>query len=109
MQMNDLIKQCRYYKGEEECPKSIKEKGMSSMWFYEQIWVEREELRDEREFNTLEYIRAGLKVFNADDGTPLTLKSLLFNRCTHWSGGYGIESDSRNFKDWYLKNYLMFQ
>ncbi|HZK96502.1 MAG TPA: hypothetical protein VFC67_20035 [Prolixibacteraceae bacterium] len=107
--MNDLIKQCRYYKEEVECPESIKEKGMSTIWYYEQIWVEREELRDEGHFNIIEYIRAGLKDFNTDDGTPLTLKSLLYNRYTHWSGGYGIESDTRNFKDWYLNNYIKFQ
>lgn len=106
MSMNDLIKYCRYYKGEKECPESINEKGKSNIWFYEQIWVEREDLRDENEYNTLEYIRAGLKDFNVDDGSPLTLKALLFNRHTHWCGGYGLESDTKNFKEWYINNYL---
>ena len=103
--MNELIQQCRYYQGEEQCPKSIEKKGISNIWFYEQLWVEREELRDENGYNALGYISDGLEDFNQDDVTPITLKALLYNRHTHWCGGYGIESDTKSFKKWYEENY----
>lgn len=102
--MNELIQQCRYYKGENECPKSIEEKGMATIWFYEQIWVEREELRDENGYNALGYFSDGLKDFNRNDGTPMTLKALLFNRYSHWSGGY--ENLAEGFKKWHERNYI---
>lgn len=100
--MKALIKQCLYYKGEKECPKSIDEIGMGNIWNYEQMWVEREELRDENKL--AEYIRAGLKDFNADDGTHITMKALLFNRYEHWSGGYG--NTAENFREWYKGYYI---
>ena len=106
MLQNELIKYCRYYKGEKKCPESIVKKEMSNIWYYEQLWVEREEFRDETTFNTVEYVHYGMKDFNADDGTPLTLKALLFNRHTHWCGGYGRESDTKNFIEWYNNYYI---
>lgn len=102
--MKALIKQCRYYKGEKECPKSIDKKGMGGIWRYEQMWVEREELRDEKGFNTEEYIHYGLKDFMADDGTPISLKALLYNRYEHWSGDYG--NTTEGFKAWYKGYYI---
>lgn len=104
--LNNLIKQCRYYNGEKECPQIIQEKEMSTIWYYEQIWVEREDLRDEKGFNTEEYIHYGLTDFSPNDGTPISLKALLFNRHTHWCGGYGAESDIKNFKEWYNNSYI---
>ncbi len=104
--MNDLLKHCRYYKGETEAPPEINEEGKAVFWYYEQLWVEREEFRDENNYNTQEYINFGLQDFNKDDGTPLTLKAILFNRHCHWSGGYGIENDIKTFKEWYKSYYL---
>ena len=102
--MEDLIKYCRYYKGEEFCPEDISKDENESLWYYEQLWVKRDELRDEKGYNTTGYIDYGLKDFNADDGVPITLKALLFNRYCHWSGGYG--NDVEGFKKWYKKYYL---
>ncbi len=104
--MNNLIQYCRYYKGEKKCPKKIEQYGMATIWYYEQLWVERDDLRDENGFNTGEYIHYGLKDFNTNDGTPITLKSLLFNRHNHWSGGYGMESEVKKFKEWYNNSYI---
>ncbi|MCK9436101.1 MAG: hypothetical protein M0Q12_02700 [Synergistaceae bacterium] len=101
----DLIKYCRYYKGEKECPESIKAKEASSSWFYEKLWVERDELRAEKGYNTTGYIQYSMQDFNADDGFPITLNALLFNRHCHWSG-YGMENDKKQFIEWYLKHYL---
>lgn len=104
--MNNLLKHCRYYKGEDDCPESISNAGDCSLWFYERVWVMQESHRDEKDFDTLEYIRYGLKDFNTDDGTPITLKALLFNRYCHWIGGWGMENDVKGFKEWYIDYYL---
>ena len=96
----------RYYKGETEAPPEINKEGKAVFWYYEQLWVEREVFRDENNYNTQEYINFGLQDFNKDDGTPLTLKAILFNRHCHWSGGYGIENDIKTFKEWYKSYYL---
>ncbi len=105
--MKDLIAKCRYYKGEDECPESLFEKNVSSNWTYEKIWVQNDDMRDENNFNMLGYLDNGLKDFNADDGTPITLKALLYNRHTHWCGGYGVDVDVANFKEWYLTTYYI--
>lgn len=102
--MNDLIEYCRYYKGEEECPENISKDRNGSLWFYEKVWATAESHRDENCDDILEYIHYGLKDFNDDDGVPITLKALLFNRYCHWSGGYG--NDAEDFKEWYKKYYL---
>ena len=102
--MNELIQQCRYYKGEEQCPKSIEKKGRGTIWHYEQMWVEREELREENNGHLNEYNRYGLKDFNVDDGTHITMKALLFNRYSHWSGGY--ENLADGFREWYDNKYI---
>ena len=104
--MNNLISQFRYFKGEDECPKIIRELDHSSSWNYEKIWVERKDLRDKRDRRFKQYIQDGLKDFNTEDGTPITLKALLYNRHSHWCGGYGTEKDVANFKEWYLKSYI---
>lgn len=61
--------------------------GKCLYWDYERIWVENESFRDENSGNVGEYTRYVLKDFNVDDGTPITLKAILFNMYNHWNGG----------------------
>ncbi|MBN1180809.1 MAG: hypothetical protein JXB49_00880 [Bacteroidales bacterium] len=77
---------------------------MSTIWYYEQMWVEREDLRDKNDMNIRDYINIGLENFSKDDGVPISLKALLFNRYSHWTGGYG--NDVEDFKEWYFNSYL---
>jgi len=94
-----LIDNCRYYRGEKECPDTLKESGKELFWFYELKWVEMN-----GEFEGFgEYEGYGLSDFEKEDGVPLTLKLLLFNRYMHWSG-YGYDSIP-GFKEWYRNNY----
>jgi hypothetical protein len=104
--MNNLIKHCRYYKGEDVCPEIVIEKQMANIWSYERMWVENEDFRAENSFNMIGYLEHGLKDFNTEDGTPITLKALLYNRHSHWCGGYGIERDVASFKEWYQNSYI---
>ncbi len=41
MNKNDLIKQCRYYKGEEENPFEGKEQNKGMLWFYDMLWFSK--------------------------------------------------------------------
>lgn len=106
--MDDLLKYCRYYKGEEECPEENTKNNNSYLWYYEKMWVENPAFRDESfdpdNINFYEYKNAGLIDFNLNDNVPVTLKALLFNRYGHWSGGY--ENIPEGFKKWYNEFYL---
>jgi hypothetical protein len=95
-----LIDNCRFYKGEKECPDTLIISGKELFWFYEMRWVE---LNGEFE-GFGEYESYGLADFEKDDGVPLTLKLLLFNRYMHWCG-YGYDSIPE-FKEWYRNNYI---
>lgn len=100
----EMLKYCRYYNGEKECP--FKD-GMKPMfWEYEKIWLEHMLLEEEEMKDFLadlwsDYKRAGLELFAQDDGVPLGLKTLLYNRFDHWAQG-GAE----DFKEWYTRVYL---
>lgn len=98
----DLLPFCRYYKGEKERPKGVNE----LFWEYEKKWVEvsKNPKEGSNNFNTAsywldDYLRADLASFSNDDGVPITLKALLFNRYTHWM------QTNDGFKKWYAENY----
>ncbi|WP_314791417.1 hypothetical protein [Tannerella forsythia] len=71
-----------------------------NFWEYERYWVDfqqnnRELLKNEEG----EYRRFVLPHFALDDGVPLSLKAILFNRFAHWHSGYG--DVIQEFKKWY--------
>lgn len=100
---NPLFQFTHYYKGEPECPNSCKH---PIFCYYEQIWVENEDERADDHPRMIEYKRNVLPFYNEEDGIPLTLKALLYNRYMHWSGGYALEDEVRGFKDFLQENYL---
>lgn len=101
-----LIAQCRYYKGEKENPYKKREDAEPDgmLWYYESCWVRMmQEDKQMIDGQMQEYIYYGLKHFSEDDGVPMSIKSLLFNRYGHWNV---YDSDIENFKRWYKKTYL---
>ena len=101
MSKEDLIKFCRYFKGEAERPKDA-----PFWWGYEQIWVELSLNSKEGNANFHlmgeyldNYLRAGLRTFCDNDDTPATMKALLYDRYTHFGG------DAKSFKEWYINEY----
>lgn len=94
----DLLRYCRYYTGENECP-SYKN---ALFWDYEKRWIE---LMIENNMLLNEmisvYISNSLKDFERTDNTPISLKSLLFNRYSHW-----LREDADGFKKWYKSEYI---
>lgn len=96
LQEKHLIKYCRYY-GHDYSGKS----GL--MAEYEHHWIEdiinnRCDLSNYVNGRDLNW----LQTFNIEDGVPLGLKAILFNRYFHWSD-YSTVDD---FKRWYLETYL---
>lgn len=97
MTREQLIACCRYYTGDDNAP-------ANSLGYYEKSWVSmvlNNTIKYAELINT--YLFYGLEDFSVDDGVPLSLKAVLFNRYTHWSCGYYTIDD---FKKWYLKEYL---
>ena len=71
-------------------------------WFYESIWV-KEKLNGYKGNDRLEeYIAYGNEDFEANDGTPIDLKALLWNRYYHWGGEM---SNQDSFRKWYKEQY----
>ena len=84
----ELIKICKFYKGEEECPFD-ETSDKRYIWNYERVWVDLVLYNKPKSFELflLEYSHAGLEDFSKDDGVPITLKAILFNRCLQHSDG----------------------
>ena len=105
--MNDteeFVKYCRYYHGEENCPESIKRlPAGEGLWFYEKRWVEFNLDGENFQIWLDEYNAYGMSDFSAEDGVPVSLKVLLFNR--FYRGGY-VEKGGASFRKWYQETYL---
>lgn len=104
MTKQELIKQCRYYNGDDKPSDSIVKAKKVLLFEYEQRWCEDEKFRNERSPDVIEFIGVGLAKKTEKDNVPITLKALLFNRYKHWAGGYG--SDEEDFLEWYSSYYL---
>lgn len=111
MTKEELILDCRYYNGEEEFPDSLPEEK-AIFWDYERVWIRWnlegfDRLQEDIDYFTEVYDLPHL--LPSDDGTPLGLKALLFNRYDHWVGIYGSQSRedyALNFKSWYIREYI---
>lgn len=97
----ERINCCKFYKGGDANPYEGKDQDKSMFWCYEMFWCGMSEQESTEQVR--EYAAYGLSDFNKDDGTPISLKALLFNRYCHWCGGYG--NDAEGFKAWYIKTY----
>ena len=99
-----FIQYCRYYHGEETCPEHIKPlPAGESLWFYEMRWVQFNLDGEDLQLDLDEYSAYGMSDFSRDDGVPVSLKAILFNR--YYQGGY-VEVGGAHFRQWYLKTYL---
>lgn len=101
----DLLKYCKYYKGEEESPYEGKDQDKNMLWFYEMMWVNSVLKRQEESLKIYisEYIPMGLEHFGGDE-TKLSYKALLFNRYAR--GAYSLRDAVDGFKELYTKYYL---
>lgn len=92
--MDELLKQCRYYKGESDCPYAS---GIQmKFWWYEKCFVDLRKANDSMLTRYVERYRTKRIVF--EDGTPVELQALLFNRYCHF-----VNSDGHGFDEYYQK------
>lgn len=69
---------------------------------YEEHWV-NERINGYDDYGrTQEYIAYGHEDFDKNDGTPISLKALLWNKYYHWGGWM---PDQESFRIWYRENY----
>lgn len=106
------LDRCRYYKGESEVPEHIQQSGKDIFWKYEQWWVMQHfvdspnQVKEcEKSFKDLirDYKKNGLGQFSKDDGVPIALKAILFNRHAHHAEGMFTIDE---FQKGYIENYL---
>lgn len=101
MPNNELIKFCRYYHGGDKNPYEGKDQNKAMFWLYERHWLQEASQNTPDFSNELtEYLNLGLNDYRYDDGVPLTLKALLYNRYSHW-----MSADVEAFKEFYENEY----
>lgn len=101
MNREDLIKKCRYYNGETFNPLKNDIRGI--MWLAEFIFVDKFINNNESLWPYCdEYRNLGLLDFSNDDGVPVHIKALLFDRFSEFNGRKDVEA----FKNFYLNSYL---
>ena len=91
--LDPYLKHCFYYGKNvpEDC-------GAHVGHMYEKCWVGFHFGNENGLFShTICYIQHGLGDFYADDGVPISMKAILFNRFCHW--GWGETPDT--FREWY--------
>lgn len=99
MTKEELIKQCRYYKGEEKNPFSEdKDKGLA--WLIEYRFVSS---MPDISAMIEDYKMYGLEDFHPDDGIPVELKSVLANRFFQYSDRIDIPGFKRFYEACYSK------
>ena len=101
----ELIEHCLFYNGEDECPNEVEAMiGGKQIWFYEKRWVEMTLQGESFEQEIEEYNAYGMSDFSVDDGIPISLKALLYNRFYYMSGT--LERGGKAFREWYSNYYL---
>ncbi|ROI10749.1 hypothetical protein EGI11_02330 [Chryseobacterium sp. H3056] len=104
MRTNPFYTFTRYYKGFGTEPLD-NTNNKRLIWDYEKRWAENEEERTDDHPRMKEYVTDVLPLFNEEDGIPNSLKALLYNRYTHWMGGYALVDDVRNFREFLYSHY----
>ena len=101
MNKDDILKYCRYYKGQKANPYTDGDKAL--LWDYERKWVD--DMSKEPDFSDYlsDYIAVGLRDFSMFDDVPITLKAMLFNR--YAQSAYSMKDAVPGFKEFYQKYY----
>ena len=103
MTREELILDCRYYNGEEEPPEGVDQ----LMWGYEEAWVRMVMENNPTPQRCLDYYTREYNLPELlpqeEDGTPLGMKAILWNRLDHWSY---MPATPNEFIDWYQEHYV---
>lgn len=89
MNNDQLLKSCRYYKGEEQNPFIASDSDYALLWTLEKAWVSEAE-SGKTSVLLIEYcdnLRHDIPEWANDKVAPFSLKGLLYDRYTHFGGG----------------------
>lgn len=106
MELNELLKHTRFYKGEEACPDMLEElHGTHGLfWDYESVWVRLEQNPDEYYRDIMEYFqRDFLPMEGVRHDIPYGLQAIFVNRLEHWGSCRATINSLNNFIDDYLR------
>ena len=106
MEKEELLKQCKYYKGEEKCPVDVK----AYMWNYEMFWFRsivenKDAFKNEIKEMNLYFAQSPSIERESKEllsHISASLLSVLFNRYMHWLGS----AELSNFVGWVKNEYL---
>lgn len=104
MENKELLKFCRYYKGGKINPYIGKDQNKAMFWEYERYWVLQSKKDGAFSEALTDYVNNDLDQFNFNDGVPVTLKAVLFNRYAQTA--YSLRDAVEPFKEFYKKEYL---
>ena len=102
-----LLKQCKYYKGEAVCPFTNEQEAF--FWMIEAKYVDAYSKQDSA-FEPLvteamkTYLHYKLQDFEAKDGVPMPIKALILNRHLKYMEREDTETLNQ-FKEFYKDNY----
>ena len=76
-------------------------KDKRSFWEYERCWVDFSlSDKDYLSHIVVEYKEKGLSEYKKNDGTPISLKAILFNRYRYWHDDYS-KNVIEDYKEWF--------
>lgn len=106
MEKDDLIKSCRYYDGKDTPDENI-QGDARILYDWEASWVRFQTNQGDKGILTSileEYTSVGLGDLQPNDGVPITLKAVLFNRFG-WHNSAPMEIIVQEFREFYKTLY----
>ena len=85
----ELLKQTRYYKGEEDCTDSpyVTDGQSAGYWEYESVWVRWELEQDDEYIRLLQWFQREIqKDQPLYPSVPVGLQAIFASRLAHWAG-----------------------
>ena len=100
MEREDLLKNCKLYKGIDD--NTFDDINVKFIYSSEYTYV-KQSIIDKNAMDNFvkEYIRCGLEKFSFTDNVPIELKSTLFIKYEKY-----VSPSISKFKNWYIENYL---
>jgi hypothetical protein len=110
----ELLRQTRFYKGEEDCTESpyVTDGQSASYWDYEHVWVKWEMEQDEGYTRLLIHFLTQIqKDQPVYPSVPLGLQAIFASRINYWNGGREPVTlkDVHQFCDKYVQAYAEVQ
>lgn len=94
---SELLKKCRYFKGETENPFS--DSRSAALWEAERDWVQLAQSADPLLDEYLADFRRDFPQLSNNERAHLSLKAFLLDRYLHFGGSV------EGFPDWFFRNY----